>query len=898
MQRFFLLSLLLSGFGILASYGDNSLTIEVLHEFELPGGLPLGPVTQHSDGNYYGTTAVGGAFDQGSIFTASSSGNITLIYSFFGIDGKAPSNSLIEGNDGALYGTAPEGGAFGFGTLFKITNTGAFTKLVDFTGSAGNAPGSVPGSIILHPDGNFYGVTEAGGSLGFGTLFRVSPQGSVTTLVEFSGTGGAAPGSEPVGPLALDGPRFFGVTRSGGANGSGVIYSATTGGIYQSLGSFTGTAGIRAGANPSTGLLKLSDGNFYGATEFGGFDDFGVFFKIDATGNNFTVLHAFTDLIGSKPSGNLTEAGAGVIWGTTATGGTLGLGTLYSITTAGAYSNVLNFSGQSGVAIGSSPKGGLMQGSDSRLYGTASAGGPGQRGSLFAFSESGGFELLDDFTTDIGWAPSGPISLNPQGDMLFTLAEGGNTGNGSIAQIDNSGSITPFAALPSSIGGHPNGQLIISGADSLGITTSHGQTGRGSVFKLSSTGELTLLSGFTSTAGEGFFGPLIRAADGNVFGVSFAGGLGNNGTLFKIDNAGILTREFSFTGTGGSRRGATPRTPLAQLIDGNIYGVTQNGGANNQGTLFRYGTDGALTTLIDFTATGPRQPGGGLILASNGKFYGTTREGGDFDVGTIFEFDPLSDTLNIVASFTGADGAFPGSLPAGPLTLGSDGSIYGLTTRGGNGFGTAFRYTPELGADCLAVFTGNDGLSPGTTRLDLKPGVEIFGGINVGSDGLLYGSLPASGSQGGGVVFRLTTSLPFDIWKKDNLGDAAAPDLGDVDRDQIPNLIEYAFDLSPINPDNNNLLLPVSLLADGDTHLAISIKRNSEHSDVTVTVEASSSPSGPWTAIAKSDFGQAYQGSASITETLLSGAASLAQIKDIVAVTPGSPRFIRLRVTQ
>jgi uncharacterized repeat protein (TIGR03803 family) len=898
MKKYSLLPLLLIGIPFSLCFADNSLSLEILHEFELPGALPLAAVTEHSNGVFYGTTALGGTHNQGSLFSASPSGGITLIHSFDGNDGKAPSNSLVEGGDGALYGTAPEGGAFGFGTLFKITPEGIFTKLVDFTGSSGEAPGSVPGSLVLHPDGNLYGIAKSGGSLENGTVFKYSLDGTLTTLIEFSGADGDLPGMEPVGPLAFDGSTLYGATRFGGVNSNGVIFSVTTGGTYQLLGAFTGNAGSQIGANPSSGLIKHSDGNLYGSTEFGGSSSFGVFYKIESSGANFAVLHHFSDQVGSKPSGSLVEDSSGALWGTTSTGGTLGLGTLYSITTSGQHTKRVDFSGVSGAATGSSPTGGVRKGADNRFYGTTSAGGPGQRGTLFAYSLTGGYELLDDFTTDIGWSPSGAVSLNSQGERVLPLAEGGVSGNGLIVQITDTDSISPIASMPSSIGGNPNGILSSSGSDSIGISTSLGQTGRGSAFKLTASGELNLLSGFTSTAGEGFLGPLLLTVSSDAYGVSQAGGLGNNGALFKIDPVGNLTREFSFTGTGGTRKGNTPRAPLAQTNDGMIYGVTQFGGMHDNGTLFRYSDSGVMETLFEFAATGPGQPAGGLILAPNGKLYGTTREGGDSGAGTVFEFNSVTNELAVVASFTGESGALPGSQPAGPLTLGIDGRIYGLTLQGGNGFGTAFQYTPDLNAECLAIFTGTGGPNPGITHRELKPGLDIVGGIGLGNDGRIYGSLPAGGSKGGGVVFRLNTVSPLDAWKLDNLGSADAPDFGDADNDQIPNIFEYAFDLSPNQPDNRNLLSPSLEFANGEAHLAITLSRNTLRFDVKIIVEAASSLSGPWSIIAQSEFGQAFTGSATITETPVSESIRLSHVRDAAASVPGSPRFIRLRVSR
>ncbi len=197
--------------------------------FTLPsnGGSGIGPMGrlfQASDGNFYGTTSAGGLTgDNGTVFRITPAGVFTSLFSFSGANGSGPAAGLIRGNDGNLYGTTQYGGANGDnGTIFRITTSGALTSLYSFRGPDGNYPvaGLVQGS-----DGNFYGTTSGdrafGGLNTFGTVFRMTPGGALSTLNIFNGANGAT----PVAGLSQgnDG-NFYGTTFEGGSGGGGTIF--------------------------------------------------------------------------------------------------------------------------------------------------------------------------------------------------------------------------------------------------------------------------------------------------------------------------------------------------------------------------------------------------------------------------------------------------------------------------------------------------------------------------------------------------------------------------------------------------------------------------------------------------------------------------------------------------
>ena len=234
---------------------------------------PVAPLVQGADGNFYGTTPGGGGFaSPGAIFQIKQSGQLNLIHRFTGgADGDHPLGGLIQGADGAFYGTCSLGGQANKGTIYRVTSDGSFTTLYSFSGSDGASPF---GGLILANDGNFYGTTEIGGTYNVGTIFRMTPAGSVSTLHSFNISDGAA----PYAPLlqASDG-KLYGTTDSGGVQNKGTIFSITTDGIFASLYVFDGVHGT----GPEGGLMQHTNGLLYGTTTFGGESNLGTLYSLD-----------------------------------------------------------------------------------------------------------------------------------------------------------------------------------------------------------------------------------------------------------------------------------------------------------------------------------------------------------------------------------------------------------------------------------------------------------------------------------------------------------------------------------------------------------------------------------------------------------------------------------------
>ncbi len=251
----------------------------VLHDFGngTDGGTPEGPPIQASDGNLYGTTH--GGPGTSIVYRYTLAGTYSVVTTFAGNAGSSLVGPLVQGSDGNLYGTATQGGAHNSGTVFKVTTTGSVLGFYSFNYNGNAAKGGYfpSGGLIQATDGNFYGVTNAGGTSGFGTVFRMTPTVRVTTVYSFQGppSDGASPNFGLV--QATDG-NLYGATTAGGANGLGTLFQISTNGTtYQSLYSFTAATG----EIPVTALLQDTSGTFYGTAVEGGGSDYGTVFSLD-----------------------------------------------------------------------------------------------------------------------------------------------------------------------------------------------------------------------------------------------------------------------------------------------------------------------------------------------------------------------------------------------------------------------------------------------------------------------------------------------------------------------------------------------------------------------------------------------------------------------------------------
>jgi uncharacterized repeat protein (TIGR03803 family) len=383
---------------------------QVLHTFGgTDGAYPDAALIQASDGNFYGTTSGStcppyvcggpGVFD-GTIFKMTAAGTVTLLHAFTGgtMDGAAPHAALIQAADGNFYGTTSHGGPWNRGTVFKMTAAGTVTLLHAFAG--GTTDGANPNAAVIQAtDGNFYGTTTNGGASGRGTVFKITAAGTLTVLHAFAG--GTTDGAFPYAALiqAVDG-NFYGTTRLGGP-GSGTVFKMTPAGTVTVLHAFTPCdprdffCDTPDAAYPEVALIQATDGNFYGTTFVGGAFGWGAVFKMTPAGT-VNLLHSFTGLEdGANPAAALIQATDGNFYGTASTSVSSGEGgTVFKMTPAGILT-VVHVFGFPGNPLGTDPYAALIQAIDGSFYGTTLIGGTPDGGVVFRLATPEPHLVLD-----------------------------------------------------------------------------------------------------------------------------------------------------------------------------------------------------------------------------------------------------------------------------------------------------------------------------------------------------------------------------------------------------------------------------------------------------------------------------------------------------------------------
>lgn len=368
-----------------------------------------------------------------------------------------------------------------------------FKDLLNFDGADGYIPAQ---ALVQGVDGNFYGTTAGGDGTG-GSVFKITPAGTLTTLHNFCTQTNCPDGSVPGGLLLGGDGNFYGVTYSGGANGAGTFYRITSSGELTTLYSFCSDPNCTDGYGPDTKVIQGSDGNFYGVTQIGGTSlncnsGCGTIFKVTSAGK-LTTLHSFDFTDGWIPNG-VIEGSDGNIYGTTSEGGANcasnagpGCGTVFKITPAGKLTTLYNFCAQPNCADGQFPSAGLVEARDGNFYGTVTSGGTecnpeiSPCGTLFKITSAGAFTLLHTFDLTDGANPAAPLIQATDGMFYGTTWYGGDT-------------------------------------------TCNAPIGCGTVYRMSSAGSVTVLHNFENTDGSVPDAPVFQATTGVFYGNTSAGG--------------------------------------------------------------------------------------------------------------------------------------------------------------------------------------------------------------------------------------------------------------------------------------------------------------------------------------------------------------------------------------
>ncbi len=383
-----------------------------------------------------------------------------------------------------------------------------FTQLTSFA----NTNGSGPNALIQATDGNFYGTTESSGTNNSGTVFKITPAGTLTTLYSFcpatNSSGYCPDGAAPqTGVIQGTDGNFYGTTIAGGIANVGTVFKMTPAGALTTLYNFCSKSNCTDGEGP-LGLVQGTDGNFYGTTHTGGESDdtecCGTVFKLDARGT-LTTLHVFCQT--NCADGNDLQAGLiqgrdGNFYGTATAGGQDNVGgTVFKITPGGTFTTFYSFCSQRDsqdyCLDGNYPLAAVLQGSDGNLYGTTSRGGTNHAGTAFKISPAGILTTLYNFCS----LPNG------QGYCL----DGNDPAAGLIQATDGN----------------------FYGTAAGGVHT------RGIAYQLTPVGELTTLYSFCAqlncTDGRALDFGLVQATDAKFYGTTLKGGTDDAGTVFSLN---------------------------------------------------------------------------------------------------------------------------------------------------------------------------------------------------------------------------------------------------------------------------------------------------------------------------------------------------------------------------
>lgn len=541
-----------SGVVFLLNLSQNQYS--VIHNFagSSGGSYPQGGVVLASDGMLYGTTQYGGSNNQGSIFKLNPQTNaFEIIYSLNSVtgDGRYPFSKLIEAEEGVLAGTCNEGGTSGNGTVFKISTTGEFTRLRSL--SASSTGGYPKAGLSLADEGLMYGVTEFGGSQGFGTIFTIDLDGTFTKVKDLQY---ANHGSNTIAPLTYDSNEnaMIGTSSSGGANSLGSLFSLSL--------SNHGILKLHDFSMPKTGSKPTSifrqENTLYGITENGGTFNAGVFYKIDLAGNREVLHHFNPDEDGQNPNGNLFKDMDGSYYGTTRFGGQNNSGTIFKVSTTGNFEVLHHFASSAQF-----PYGGVIKHSNGSLYGTLSTGGMYGDGILYEVNEDGEFSTLHDFFSYFdGGNIESTLTEDEDGNLYGIASSGGDYNGGSLFKyhIDSQYLEVVHHFNPYDEGGTPSGQLLLHSDGSLyGTAGENGALGGGALFKYHPDTGIEILHSFNpSTDGADSGGHLVEGETGKIYGFNTTGGEEYAGTCFAYSLASGFEVVYSFSSQNSMPSGA------------------------------------------------------------------------------------------------------------------------------------------------------------------------------------------------------------------------------------------------------------------------------------------------------------------------------------------------------
>ncbi|HQQ99037.1 MAG TPA: hypothetical protein PLX35_17315, partial [Cyclobacteriaceae bacterium] len=672
----------------------NNYTITHNFQTTTPGNAPKGGMIKSSNGIFYGAQSLGGLYNQGLIYSFDPStgtyNNVLDLSGFspagalcpaangkyYGIASTADSKrhlyeadlaaktavikhsfllsdlpeSLIAGPGGKVFGVAYGGGLAGLGFVFSFDPANdSFVVEKDFDSSISHPQSG----LLLGSNGFMYGAAFTGGANTVGGLYRFDPATkAISLLVSFSTSTGYDPGIQLV---QASSDLLVGVTRKG-----------TNPGIFDysiSLGTLTYRYLFGSGVAQSTDsyLLLGSDGKVYGMAGTDVAGSSARIFQYDPVGYGYTTKYEIMNSGLNTPVGPLTESADHKLWAPCSFGGRAGYGGIFSYDPA---SNQFNSSIDFQVSPGGSFQHGiLVQASSGKIYGTTSAGGNFERGTIFELNQqTGGITILKHIDPNLGSPDGGLIEYS---NRFYGVSNQGGAGNfGTIFAFDPQTNgieiLAEFTGTTGLVRGEsPSRSLVLLNNKFYGFTRFGGNSSTtGVLFEFDPvTKQYSTRHFFTAATGVSPRGQMIAASNGKVYGICGSGGTNIRGTLFEYDPSnGNYSALFHFSNsTGFGAFGG-----LVEGRPGHLFATLTNGGASNGGTIFEFD----LTNLTgqvrhDFTALEGTAPLGSLMLSKKGKLYGLNMLGGSNGIGTWFEFDPVTYAFVKKLDMNGTNGATP-----------------------------------------------------------------------------------------------------------------------------------------------------------------------------------------------------------------------------------------------